>query len=184
MVLFLYLQTGGDVMRWMSLITVNGNVRTGLLVPSAAAQIIKSHTKLSPYIMDWSYLVDYTGSIVMKLNLTILNRSETDRIISQVLLAARKDKSLTIAPAKLRTAWRGNARIRLDDRRVFDVCGNNEILALPSTVTSGATVSGWLAFVIDSEQAELFRQHKLCVAVVDQRGRQYRSRAGQDQSIG
>ena len=170
-------------MRWTTLITVNGAVRSGLLIASGAAQIIKSRSKLSPYIIDWSYLVDYTGSIVMKLNVAILNRSESDEIVGQVLLAARADKTLTLTPTKLRTAWRGEARIRLDDRRVFDVCGNDEILTLPSTIESGATVSGWLAFVIEPDQTELFRQHKLCLVVVDQDRRQYRSRAEQDQNI-
>ena len=112
------------------------------------------------------------------------HRLAADEVVSQVLLAARKDKTFTLAQAKLRTAWQGNARIRLDDRRVFDVCGNNEILTLPATVASGATVNGWLAFVIESSQVELAKQHKWCVAVVDQKGRQYKSRAEQDQSIG
>jgi hypothetical protein len=121
--------------------------------------------------------------MVMRLNVAILNRSESDMIVRQVLLAAREDKALTLTPARLRTAWRGNARIRLDDRRVFDVCGNNEILTLPSTIASGATVSGWLAFVIEVDQTELVKQHKWCVVAIDQDGRKYKSRAEQDQSI-
>lgn len=171
-------------MRWTTLLAVNSIVRTGLLEASAAAQIIKSRSKLSPYIVDWSYLSDYTGCIVMRLNVTILNRSESDKIVRQVLLAERKDKILTLTPAKLRIAWRGQARIRLDDRRVFDVCGNDEVLTLPSTIASGATVSGWLAFVVEADQTELFGQHKLCVVVLDQDGRQYRSKSVQDRGIG
>ncbi|HEY40887.1 MAG TPA: hypothetical protein G4O18_03395 [Dehalococcoidia bacterium] len=171
-------------MRWATLISADEAVRTGLQVGSEAAQIIKSRGKLSPHIVDWSYLSDYTGCIVMRLKVAILNRSEADETVSQILLAAREDKDVTLAPAKLRTAWRGNARIRLDDRRVFDVCGNDEILTLPSTIAGGATVSGWLAFVIDSGQVEMAKQYKWCVVVVGQDGRQYRSRAEQDQNIG
>jgi hypothetical protein len=182
--LFLYLQVRRAEMRWTTLIAADQSVRDGLLVASQAAQIIKSRGKLSPYIVDWSYLSDYTGCIVTRLEVAILNRSEADEMVSQILLAAREDKNVTLAPAKLRTAWRGNARIRLDDRRVFDVCGNDEILALPSTIARGTTVSGWLAFVIDSAQVELAKQYRWCVVVVGQDGKQYRSRADQDQSIG
>ena len=171
-------------MRWTTLISADATVGTGLLVASQAAKIIKSRGKLSPYIIDWSYLSDYTGCIVMRLKVAILNRSEADEVVSQIVLAAREDTNATLAPAKLRTAWRGNARIRLDDRRVFDVCGNDEVLALPSTITGGAIISGWLAFVVDPGQVELVKQHKWCVVVVGQDGRQYRSRAEQDQSIG
>jgi len=170
-------------MRWTTLLAVDGTVRDGLLEVSTAARIIKGRGKLSPYITEWSYISDYTGCVVMRLNIVILNRSESEEIVEQVQLAAREDKTLTLTTAKLRTAWRGNARIRLDDRRVFDVCGNDEILTLPSTIASGATVSGWLAFVIEPDQTELFRQQKLCVVVADQDGRQYRSRVEQDQSI-
>jgi hypothetical protein len=171
-------------MRWATLIAADETVRTRLLVVSEAAQIIKSRGKLSPYIVDWSYLSDYTGCMVMRLKVTILNRSETDETVSQIMLAAREDKNVTLAPTKLRTAWRGNARIRLDDRRVFDVCGNDEILTLPSTIAGGATISGWLAFVIDSGQVELAKQHRWCVVVMGQDGKQYRSRVEQDQNIG
>ena len=120
----------------------------------------------------------------MKLNITIFNKSASDEMVGQVHLVARENKTLTLKPARLGTSWRGQARVRLDDRRVFDVCRNDEILTLPSTITSGATVSGWLAFVIDSSQVELARQHKWYVVVLDQDGKQYKSRAEQDQSIG
>ncbi|UCB43361.1 MAG: hypothetical protein JSV77_01560 [Dehalococcoidales bacterium] len=171
-------------MRWTTLIGVNDTIRTGLLEASVAARIIKSRGKLSPYIIDWSYLLDSTGCIVIKLNVAILNRSQSDEMVSQALLAAREDRTITLTPVKLRTAWQGNARIRLDDRRVFDICGKDEILTLPSTVASGAIISGWLAFVIEAGQVELAKQHEWCVAVVDQDGRQYKSRAEQDQTIG
>lgn len=170
-------------MRWTTLLAVDGTVRAELREASAAARIIKSRGKLSPFITEWSYISDYTGCVVMRLDVVILNRSESEETVQQTLLTAREDKDLILTPAKLRTAWRGNARIRLDDRRVFDVCGNDEILALPSTIASGAAVSGWLAFVIEPDRIELLRQHKLCLVVVDQDRRQYRSRAEQDQSI-
>ncbi len=170
-------------MKWTTLIDVNDTIRAGLRVSSEAPRIIKSRGKLSPYIVDWSYLLDSAGCIVMKLNVAILNRSQSDKIVSQMLLVAREDKNITLAPAKLRTAWRGNARVRLDDRRMYDVCGNDEILTLPSTIKSGLTISGWIAFVIESNQTELVKRHKWCVAVVDEDGRQYKSRADQDQSI-
>ncbi|HEY32622.1 MAG TPA: hypothetical protein G4O10_05905 [Dehalococcoidia bacterium] len=170
-------------MRWTTLIDANENIRTGLLVASEASRIIKSRAKLAPYIVDWSYLLDSAGCVVMRLNVVVLNRSQADMTVSQVLLAARENKSLNLTPHKLRTAWRGNARIRLDDRRTYDVCTNDEILELPSTVTSGMTVTGWVAFVIESSQTGLIKQHKWCIAVVDQDGRQYRSRVEQDQSI-
>lgn len=171
-------------MKWTTLIAVNNTIRAGLLVSSVASTIIKSRGKLSPYIADWSYLLDSAGGIVVKLNVAILNRSQSDVVVSQVLLAARTDKTLTFEPTKVRTSWQGNARIRLDDRRLYDICGNDEVLALPSTITRGAVVSGWFAFVIDSSQVESAKQHKWGVVVVDQDGRQYRSRATQDQSIG
>ena len=170
-------------MRWTTLITVNDTIRTGLLVASVAAGIVRGRSKLTPYIVDWSYLFDSAGCIVMKLNVAILNRSQTDEMVTQVLLTARKDKTLTFTPVKLRISWRGKAQVRLDDRRVYDVCGKDEVLTLPSTITSGSTVSGWLSFVIDSSQVELARQHKWHVTVVNQDGRQYKSRAEQDQSI-
>jgi hypothetical protein len=170
-------------MKWTTLIAVNDTIRTGLQVASVASTIIKSRGKLSPYIADWSYLLDSAGGIVVRLNIAILNRSQSDEIVSQVLLAARADKAISFAPTKVRTSWQGNARIRLDDRRLYDICSNDEVLALPSTITGGAVVSGWFAFVIDSSQVELVKQHKWGVVVVDQDGRQYRSRATQDQSI-
>ena len=171
-------------MKWTTLIAVNEATRTGLRVASVASTIIKSQGKLSPYIADWSYLLDSAGGIVARLNIAILNRSQADEIVSQVLLAARTDTTLTFEPTKVRTSWQGNARIRLDDRRLYDICGNDEVLALPSTIAGGAVASGWFAFVIDSDQVELAKQHKWGVVVVDQNGRQYRSRATQDQSIG
>ncbi len=171
-------------MKWTTLIDVNEATRTGLRAASVASTIIKSRGKLSPYIADWSYLLDSAGGIVAKLNVAILNRSQSDVVVSQVLLASRTDKTLTFEPTKVRTSWQGNARIRLDDRRVYDICANDETLALPATVQRGAVVSGWLAFVIDLGQVELAKQHKWGVVVVDQDGRQYRSRATQDQSIG
>ena len=170
-------------MRWTTLIDVSETSRTGLLVVSEASRIIKSRGKLSPYIIDWSYLLDSAGCVVMKLNVAVLNRFQANMIVSQVFLTARENNTITCTPSKIRTAWRGNARIRLDDRRMYDICGNDEIFALPSTIASGMTVSGWFAFVFESTQAELVKQHKWCVAVVDQDGRHYRSRAEQDQSI-
>jgi hypothetical protein len=171
-------------MKWATLIAVDDTIRAGLRVESVASMIIKSQGKLSPYITDWSYLLDSAGCIVAKLNVAILNRSQSDEVVNQVLLAARTDKTLSFAPTKVRTTWQGNARIRLDDRRLYDICGNDEVLALPATITGGAVVSGWFAFVIDSSQLELAKQHKWGVVVVDQDGRQYRSRTTQDQSIG
>jgi len=171
-------------MRWITLLTVNDTIKTGLLVASVAARIIRGRSKLTPYIVDWSYLFDSTGCLIMRINITILNRSQSDEMVSQVLLAAREDKTLIFTPAKLRASWRGQAQVRLDDRRVYDVCGKHEILTLPYIIKSGTTVSGWLSFVIDSSQVELARQHKWYVAIMDQDGRRYKSRTEQDQSIG
>ena len=171
-------------MRWATLISVNDTIRTGLLVASVAARIMRSRRKLSSYIVDWSYLFDSAGCLITRLNITILNRSQSDEMVSQILLAAREDKTLTFTPAKLRTSWRGRAQVRLDDRRVYDVCGKHEVLTLPSPIKSGTIVSGWLSFVVDSSQVELVSQHKWYVAVVDQDGRRYKSKTEQDRSIG
>lgn len=171
-------------MRWITLIDADETIRTKLLAPSEASKIIKSRGKLSPYIVDWAYLLDSIGCVVIKLNVAILNRSQADMTVSQVLLAARENKTLNLTPHKLRTAWRGNARIRLDDRRMYDVCANDAIFELPSMVASGMTVTGWLAFFIESSQTGLTKHHKWCITVVDQDGRQYTSRVEQDQSVG
>lgn len=167
-------------MKWTTLIAADDTKRNGILAESVGPQIIKSRGKLSPYIEDCSYLVDSDGFMVIRLNVTILNRSQSDEVVSQVLLSSREDETLTLTPSRIRTAWRGNARVRLDDRRLYDICGNDEILTLPSTIKSGAKIKGWLAFVIDSNQVKLTRKYNLCTVVVDQCARQYKSKAEED----
>ena len=170
-------------MKWTTLITADDTQRNGILAESVDTQIIKSRGKLSPYIEDCSYLVDSDGYMVIRLNVTILNKSQSDAVVNQVLLSSREDEAFTLTPSRIRPAWRGNARVRLDDRRLYDICGNDEILTLPSTIKSGATIKGWLAFVIDSNQVKLISKYNLCTVVVDQRDKQYKSKAEQDQSI-
>jgi len=171
-------------MKWTTLISADDTKRNGILAESVDLQIIKSRGKLSPHIEDCSYLVDSEGDMVIRLNVTILNRSKSDELVGQVLLSAREDEILTLTPARIRPAWRGNARVRLDDRRLYDICGNDEIITLPSTIKSGAKIKGWLAFVVDSNKVKLTRKYNLFTVVVDKCAGQYKSKAEQDQSIG
>ncbi len=171
-------------MRWTTLIAANDTVRTGLLLASAAAIAVQSRSRLTPYVTDWSYTVDGSGCAIVQQKVAILNKSQSDQMIGQVFLKTRKDKSLRIAPEKLEVSWRGRARLRLGSRRVVEVCGKDEMLTLPTTVKGGALTSGWLAFVMEPGQLELAKLHKWHVAAFDLSGKEHRSAAKQDQSIG